>query len=173
MDIIQSDAYTILVLDESYSPVVQGRKVTASSTKIAVRNRKNPKAISRQRDPPNAIASSSRVTLESSPQAPQHVLPPPFIPPPHHPPPQFIPVIPGVGRGTVADQKPERLASITRGSALRGKAQYLGQSMMGRSSSEVAALPPKAVLRKITEVVSSVLRILSQFCAAQVETLIK
>ncbi|KAF7369576.1 hypothetical protein MVEN_00288100 [Mycena venus] len=36
MDVIRSDAHTSLVLDESYSPVVQGRKAFASSAKIAV-----------------------------------------------------------------------------------------------------------------------------------------
>ncbi|KAJ7681915.1 hypothetical protein DFH06DRAFT_1387871 [Mycena polygramma] len=42
MEIVQSDAHTSLVLDESYSPVVQGRKAAASSAKIAARNRQVP-----------------------------------------------------------------------------------------------------------------------------------
>jgi hypothetical protein len=38
MDIMRSDAHTSVVLDESFSPVVQGRKAAPSSAKIALRN---------------------------------------------------------------------------------------------------------------------------------------
>jgi hypothetical protein len=114
MDIVQSDVHTSLVLDESYSPVVQGRKAAASSIKIAVRNRQNPKAAPNQRNPPNATASSSKVTLDSGPSAPQAALPPPFIPPPHQPPPQFIPVIPGVGQGTTVQPRSRKSCAVCK-----------------------------------------------------------
>ncbi|KAJ7146921.1 hypothetical protein C8R44DRAFT_845839 [Mycena epipterygia] len=41
MDIIRSDAHTSIVLDESFSPVVQGRKSITSSVQIAVKNRRH------------------------------------------------------------------------------------------------------------------------------------
>ncbi|KAJ7145231.1 hypothetical protein C8R46DRAFT_1045557 [Mycena filopes] len=40
MATIRSDAHTSIVLDESFSPVVQGRKAAASSAKIAAKNRR-------------------------------------------------------------------------------------------------------------------------------------
>ncbi|KAJ7159203.1 hypothetical protein C8R43DRAFT_1177962 [Mycena crocata] len=81
MDIVRSDAHTSVVLDESYSPVVQGRKAAASSAKIAVRNRQNTVLIANKRDLPEASTSNtiSRPLPPPPPTSTQFQL---YLPPP-------------------------------------------------------------------------------------------
>ncbi|KAJ7662182.1 hypothetical protein DFH06DRAFT_1325495 [Mycena polygramma] len=76
MEIVRSDAHASVVLDESFSPVVQGRKTAASSAKIAIRNRQNRDVLEEQNMPE---ASTSKGTSSR--------LPPPPPPPPQQPPP--------------------------------------------------------------------------------------
>lgn len=95
MELIRSDAHTSVVLDESYSPVIQGRTAAASSAKIAVRNRQNVAAASKAQNRPNAVASSSKAFVPPSPQ-PDHPSTPGIFISQHQQPPvtlQFVPAV--------------------------------------------------------------------------------
>jgi hypothetical protein len=74
MDIMRSNAHASLVLDESFSPVVQGRKAVASAAKIAVRNRQI-RDISEQ----NAPEASTSKTIPSRLPPPHRITQPPPV----------------------------------------------------------------------------------------------
>ncbi|KAJ7801592.1 hypothetical protein B0H14DRAFT_3489350 [Mycena olivaceomarginata] len=74
MDIMRSDAHTSAVLDESFSPVVQGRKAAPSSAKIALRNLQ----IRDISDVPTASTSKTTPGPSRLPPLPRVAPPPPL-----------------------------------------------------------------------------------------------
>ncbi|KAJ7060532.1 hypothetical protein C8F01DRAFT_988939, partial [Mycena amicta] len=82
-DIIRSDAHTAVVLDESYSPLVQGRAIAAASAKIATRNLQKVAAQSNAAgshphlSPPTVPATSAPTLNLPSQQQPSPLIPGP------------------------------------------------------------------------------------------------